>query len=515
VIAEVIKSICGSVPTQPIPADACANVTETDLLLAMRPNQTADEYLERVLALAAKKISAPGGSASTMTLDDVGGMQAAVEWGRALARDLEDYKAGRIQWSDVDPGVLLNGAPGTGKTTFAKALAGTCGVPFVVGSLQDWQSSGGGYLGDLLKAMRAAFVEAQQKAPSILFIDEIDSFQARIQESGRNSSYHVQVVNQLLELLDGVHSREGVVVVAACNNADRLDPAIIRAGRLDTVIEIPLPGVLDLERIFRIHLGDDLPDADLTAAARSAEGHTGADVKRWIRRARRIARTARRPMTMADLIDAIDVPSLAVTDAALRRYAVHEAGHALFIEITRPGGVVVTTVRQSAKCGGFTVQTRDDDWQAATETKVRWGIAMALAGMAAEKLVYGEGTCGAGGGPSSDLASATHLAVAAISTFGLGDVPMWFGEIPKAEVGEFLAKHPAVAAEAELMLVECFQQALDLLTPRRNLVETLADMLVEQETISGAIVKKLIESESHTQREKFAKLGPSNGGRRP
>ena len=490
VLSKVVEAICGSRPSRQIPDDVVGDVTEADMILAMRPSQTADEYVDRVLRLASKK-SAP--DKPVISLDHVGGMYEAVAWGRSLARDLEDFKAGRIAWADVDPGALLHGKPGTGKTTFAKALAGSCGVPLLTGSLTEWQASGTGHLGDTLKAMRAIFDKARKDAPCILFLDELDSFQSRDSERGDHASYHVQVVNCLLELLDGIHGRQGVVVVGACNDPGRLDDAMVRAGRLDTRIEIPLPDHESLVRIFRIHLGEQLADVDLTPAAAKAEGHTGADVKRWVRRARRIARTARRPLVVDDLLAAIDVPDVVVTAEDRRRYAVHEAGHAIWMAIHRPGALIAVTVRQTTQTGGETISRPDPSFTGATISTMRSALGFLLAGRAAEKIVFGEPCLGAGGSVNSDLAKATLLAVTTIVTYGLGDAPVWLtATVTTGNVKDVLSKHPTVAAEVELLLVECQQEALEVLGPMRAKIERLADMLVENETVPGADVERLV-----------------------
>lgn len=220
-------------------------------------------------------------------------------WGK-LKLTPRAYRAGRLPWSAIDRGVLVFGPPDTGKTSFARALAASCGVPFILGSLGEWQAAG--HLGDLLRAMRATFSRARASAPAILFIDEIDSFGDRASFSHGNRDYSIQVVNGLLELLDGAGGREGVVVVGACNHPDRLDPAIVRSGRLDRRIHIPLPDQAALRQIIRHHLGTDLADVDLADAAKAAVGASGADVERWVRGARRRTRTSNRPMVIKDLL---------------------------------------------------------------------------------------------------------------------------------------------------------------------------------------------------------------------
>jgi cell division protease FtsH len=167
--------------------------------------------------------------------------------------------------------------------TFAQALARSCGVPLIVGSYAQWQTSGGGHLGDLLRAMAASFDAARKAAPSILFIDEIDSFYARQHGDTRNRDWWANVVGGLLQLLDGVEKRDGVVVVGATNHPELVDPAIIRGGRLDRTLEIGLPDQAALAGILRVHLRDDLAHTDLMLVAMQATGATGADAERWVR----------------------------------------------------------------------------------------------------------------------------------------------------------------------------------------------------------------------------------------
>ncbi|WP_292492059.1 ATP-binding protein [Mesorhizobium sp.] len=183
-------------------------------------------------------------------------------------------------WQDVDRGILLSGPPGTGKTTFAGALARTCDVHLVLGSLGRWQAKG--HLGDLLKAMRAAFDEARKNAPSIIFIDEIDAVGDREKYSDHNAQYCTEVVAALLECIDGADGREGVTVVGACNHPHKLDAALVRAGRLDRHVHIPLPDQQGREGILRWHLQGLLPDADLSGIAAKTAGWNGASLEQLV-----------------------------------------------------------------------------------------------------------------------------------------------------------------------------------------------------------------------------------------
>ena len=196
-------------------------------------------------------------------------------------------------------------------------------------SYANWQRAGDGGLGDVLKEMRNDFDEATVRAPSILFIDEIDAIPAREGLTSRNRDWWVSVMAALLECLDGISGREGVVVIAACNSHGGLDPALVRAGRLDRIIEIKIPTSAELEGIFRYHLGQELAEEPLHALSIAAVGCTGADVARMVRIARRSARQQNRPLALADLFDSLVDEGDDFPAEMIRRAAVHEAGHAI------------------------------------------------------------------------------------------------------------------------------------------------------------------------------------------
>ena len=293
-----------------------------DALTAFRRGRRWQDALARAREVVSAQDSTDGG----LTLDTLHGMGEAGDWGRELAIDLEDWRAGRIQWSDVDRGILLSGPPGTGKTTFAGALARSCGAHLITGSLSRWQAKG--HLGDLLKAMYGAFAEAKQQSPSILFIDEIDAVGDRAKFRGDGAQYCTEVVNGLLECLDGLEGREGVVVVGACNSPERLDPALMRPGRLDRHVRISLPDLDGRLGILRWHTSGALPDGDLREVAAATEGASGALLEQIVRQARRAARRGRRAMGIGDLLDQLP-ERMAVPADTLWRTCVHEAGHAV------------------------------------------------------------------------------------------------------------------------------------------------------------------------------------------
>lgn len=478
-------------PTSLPSRENCALISPLALRLARRSGQSADDFLERAARIAARSKSAavaPGGS-----LDSLPGMDEAVAWGLDLARDLQDYAAGRLLWRDVDRGCLLAGPPGTGKTTFAKALAATCGVPLVATSYARWQSTKDGHLGDLLRAMAASFNEARKAAPCIMFIDELDSLHTR-QGGAGGRDWWVAVVGALLEQLDGLQGREGVVVVGATNHPELIDPAILRAGRLDRTITIPLPDRQALAAILRIHLGADLAGADLTQAALYAQGGTGADCAKWVRGARRRARNGRRPMVLDDLMTEIRGGSEVRPDDSRRVPAVHEAGHALVQVLEQPGTLHYVSIREDAQSGGHTAY--DAPNEDITEAWLSLHLHRFLAGRAAEEVVFGQASGGAGGPIHSDLGRATRLAVNAETAMGMSQRPLlWLGLWGECDLGSLLMSRPDLARRVEARLNTAYGEVSNLLREHRAALDALAAALLEREVLTGTEVEAIVRAE--------------------
>ena len=485
-LAEAIAAYTGRNLATPIPDSTARLVSYEDLELAVRADGDPDAYVARLTALVGAK-AVP----TTVPLDRLRGMDEAVAWGLDLAEDLAAFAAGNLKWTDVDCGCLLAGPPGVGKTTWASSVAAWCGVPLVVGGLAKWQSARDGHLGHCLAAMRADFDRAREVAPCIMLIDEADSFGDRSRADPGLKDYHTQVVNCLLEQLDGVAAREGVVVVAACNHPGRIDAAITRSGRLDRTIEIPLPDAAALEGILRHHLGANLTDAALAECAMSATGATGADVRRWVRGARRSARRAHREMLPADLAREIGGPEPA-SPGDRRRAAIHEAGHAVIAAIDRPGCLRRVSVRRTETSGG--VVTTEPFGDHLTAADIRMMLRLLLAGRAAEQALLGNVSSGCGGSEASDLARATNLAMSALGSMGMGDdCELAWSPVPEfAGMGMVMATRPGFSRRVSEMLAASYRDVLASVEHHGPAVRAVADLLVCRDAVDGREVERLL-----------------------
>ncbi|MFN3133921.1 AAA family ATPase [Roseibium sp.] len=427
-------------------------------------------------------------------LETLAGLGQAGEWGRELADDLKAWQAGKLPWTDVNRGVLIAGPPGTGKTTYAKALARSCGVELIASSLAQWQSAG--HLGDLLKAMRRTFAEARKKAPCILFLDEFDSVGDRRTVRGDNALYVVEKINGLLECLDGVEDREGIVVVAACNFPELVDPAFLRPGRLEQTIRIPLPDHPAREQILSWHLKGALEAEDLAVIADRLEGYSGADIEKLVRDARRSARKEKRDLKLDDIVSGLP-KRIAFSQEDLRRIAVHEAGHAIVQAKVGDGEIVQLRIEldlnpqgQVAEVGFLEVAK--SELKGSTRKNYEVQLMVHLAGLAAEELVLGEIADGGGGSAGSDLASATQIATEMEASLGLGDSLVHLFPSGSRQVRELLLADRILLQRVEATLDKAYEDACAILEANKPAHEALVDALMQRHKLEGREVTEII-----------------------
>jgi cell division protease FtsH len=484
----LIRCMFGRSCIGPVTKDLARSLTPSILRQARRPGQSATDYLDRLVAIVARvrDTGRPG-----PMLEQLHGMREAAAWGIRLVRDLEDYRSGRIRWSDMDRGLLLHGAPGTGKGLFVEALSRSCGIPLVATSFATWQAAKTGHLGDCLSAMRADFDKARRLAPCILYIDELDAIGSREGGDREYRDYWTAVITGLLEQLDGVGDREGVVTVGATNHPGALDPALVRSGRFDRSVAIPLPDQTGLVGIIRYHLGTDLAGEDLSAAARLAIGATGADCARFVRNAKQMARHAGRPVRLEDLSTAIAGPRKCCPPETLLRIAIHEAGHAVAAAVVRPGKLVGATIIERGNTGGsvHTVAHRIPS----DRNAVRVEIAELLAGRAAEEAILGDASGGSGGSESSDLALATILAVAEETALGLGGSGLlWTGWPEPRDIRGILSADAALAVRVRERLGGIYAGALVFAREHHRAIRVVAAELVLNKAMSGIDIEALV-----------------------
>jgi AAA+ superfamily predicted ATPase len=433
---------------------------------------------------------------SETTLDDLHGLGAASDWGLALAADLKAFQAGEIDWVDVDRGVLISGPSGTGKTTFAQALARTCGVPIHVHSLARWQAKG--YLNDLLKAMRRAFDDARHDAPSILFIDELDSFGNRDTLNGRNENYEREVINGFLECLDGVEGREGVVVVGATNLPEKIDSAILRPGRLGKHIRIQLPDVTARLGILRHHLRDSSRLSGLMGIAIRLEGASGAVIEQVVRDARRKARVERRSLTIADLEHGLP-RRVRQSENAFARACAHEAGHALtgylLEDETGRRMIEARTFREISLHGdpGWTVFEQIEGGSHTKKTYLAQ-IVVLLSGLAAEAIAFGEYGDGGGGADDCDLRRATLIAATLQTSYGLGDDLVFITTNSPSDVLARVQADRFLHRRVAKMLAACFQRATEMVNENSTSFNEIAQVLERSEVIVATDVERVVTS---------------------
>jgi cell division protease FtsH len=403
-------------------------------------------------------------------------------------------------------GVLMVGPPGTGKTLLARAVAGEAGVPFLSVTGSSFVEM---FVGVGAARVRDLFADARRRAPSIIFMDEIDAIGQRRGGQLVSNDERDQTLNQMLAEMDGFDPATGVVVIAATNRPEVLDPALLRPGRFDRQVVIPLPTQRERTAILQVHArGKPLgPDVDLEVVARGTPGFSGADLANLVNEAAIFAvRGGREVIGAVDFAEARDRILLGRRDSSnallpdeQRAVAVHEGGHALVAALSEHGDPVAkVTILPAGQALGVTEQLPIDERHLYTEGYLKDSLAIRMGGRAAELLVFGEGSTGA----ANDLAGATDLATRMVREFGmstaLGPVgfasgsPLYLGgeEVRSRQYAE--ATQRVIDTEVAKLLGEAHQRASVMLTEHRAALERLVELLLERETIDGTDLDELL-----------------------
>lgn len=409
---------------------------------------------------------------------------------------LKNPGAYRRMGAKMPRGVLLSGPPGTGKTLLARAVAGEAEVPFFSASASEFIEM---IVGVGASRVRELFAEARKVAPSIIFIDEIDTI-GRARGGGSGMGGHderEQTLNQILTEMDGFSGAEGVIVIAATNRADILDPALTRPGRFDRVVNVSPPDRGGREAILRIHTREIplAPDVDLRQVARTTPGMTGAELANLANEAALLAvKRKQRWVTQADLSDALEKVQLGAERALVmpeeerRRTAYHESGHAL-LGMLQPGADPVRkiTIVPRGRALGVTLSTPDSDKYAYTEEYLRGRIIGALGGMAAEHVVYGVITTGS----ENDLEQVTRIARGMVARWGMSERVGRLSALPNDTQQTYgLSAAPqtldAIDGEMRRVVDECYEEACRKLRDHRGQLDALAEALLADETLEEA-----------------------------
>ncbi|MFF4323115.1 ATP-dependent zinc metalloprotease FtsH [Streptomyces sp. NPDC001568] len=434
--------------------------------------------------------------AQRTTFEDVAGIDEVEGELNDVVDFLKNPQQYRKMGARMPGGVLLSGPPGTGKTLLARAVAGEAGVPFFSASASEFIEM---IVGVGASRVRELFAEARKVAPAIIFIDEIDTI-GRARGAGSGMGGHderEQTLNQILTEMDGFSGSEGVVVLAATNRADVLDPALTRPGRFDRTVVVSPPDRRGREAILRIHTRDIplAPDVDLDRVARSTPGMTGAELANLANEGALLAvKRGQDAVTRADLSDALEKVqlgaerSLVMPEEERRRTAYHESGHAL-LGMLQPGADPVRkiTIVPRGRALGVTLSTPDADRYAYTEEYLRGRIIGALGGMAAEHVVYEVITTGS----ESDLEQVTNIARGMAGRWGMSERVGRLTAIPSDGQSPYgLAAAPAtldtVDHEMRRIVDECYEEACRLLREHRPQLDDLARALLAAETLDEA-----------------------------
>lgn len=442
-----------------------------------------------------------------VTFRDVAGADEEKEELMEIVEFLKDSKRFLELGARIPKGVLLVGPPGTGKTLLAKAVSGEAGVPFFTISGSDFVEM---FVGVGASRVRDLFEQAKKNSPCIVFIDEIDAV-GRHRGAGLGGGHdeREQTLNQLLVEMDGFGVNEGVIILAATNRPDILDPALLRPGRFDRRVVVGLPDIKGREEILKVHArGKPLAeDVKLGELAKSTPGFTGADLENLLNEAALLAARVKKAMiTMSEVKEAVfkviigpEKRSRVISDEEKKLTAYHEAGHAIAVKaVSTTDKVDRISIIPSGMAGGFTAYKPDEDKDYDTKAHLLEKIIVSLGGRAAEEVVLGEISTGA----YSDLKRANGIARSMITKYGMSDKlgNLVFGnESDEVFIGRDLAQarnySEEVAAqidrEVKHIIDSCYQRIIGILKENINKLHAIANVLIEKEKIEGSEFEEL------------------------
>jgi cell division protease FtsH len=449
-----------------------------------------------------------------VTFEDVAGIDEAKQELEEIVEFLKDPGKFQRLGGKIPKGCLLVGPPGTGKTLLARAIAGEANVPFFTISGSDFVEM---FVGVGASRVRDMFEQGKKNAPCIIFIDEIDAVgRHRGAGLGGGNDEREQTLNQMLVEMDGFEANEGVILIAATNRPDVLDPALLRPGRFDRQITVPNPDILGREKILKVHMKKVplAPDVDARVIARGTPGFSGADLANLVNEAALMAaRTGKRVVTMIDFEEAKDKVmmgaerrSMVMTEDEKKLTAYHEAGHALVgLNMPKCDPLHKVTIIPRGRALGVTMNLPERDQLSLSEVQIKSRLAMMFGGRAAEEIVFGKENITTGAG--NDIQQATGLARRMVTEFGFSDK---LGRLRYSDneeevfLGHSVARQKnisdATAAliddEVRRLIDEAETQAYDILTEHRDNLEAIARALLEYETLSGSDVDAVLKGES-------------------
>ena len=445
-----------------------------------------------------------------VTFKDVAGQEEAKESLKEVVDFLENPKRYEEIGAKLPRGALLVGPPGTGKTLLAKAVAGEAGVPFFSISGSEFVEM---FVGRGAAKVRDLFKQAKEKAPCIVFIDEIDTVGKKRDGGGLSGNdEREQTLNQLLTEMDGFDNHKGIVVLAATNRPDSLDPALLRPGRFDRRIPVELPDLSGRKSILELHAKDVKvqPPIDLTAIARAPPGASGADLANIINEgALRAVRMGRKRATQDDFEESVEVviagqqrKSTVLSDHEKQVVSYHEIGHAIVAARQKGSAPVtkITIVPRTSGALGYTMQVEEDEKFLTTKQEILDKLAVYCGGRAAEELIFGEMTTGA----ANDIEQATKLARNMITRFGMSDEfgMMALGTVQNQYLNQdtSLTCAPGTAEQVDALVVKLIEEAharaMQILKENKFKLHELARYLYKKETITGEEFMTLLSREN-------------------